>query len=348
MHRLRKPDSVALAKGACDFECLIEPAFAQARCCDRYGGEPIGGSLVGDSAEKEPGERRDDTQVPAEFQPPNQVIDRRRIGERTDRAVNRGMSRHAGAARLRMGDRTRSAGDARLRQSRQLAGTGVAEVRDGPARLVAEQADTDITVHGLHRASSASAGRAIYGPCIRRVVHLGLERCRSSALDAPGLPTHTRWSWWGHHPGSIRYRRRSIESRCGASSRVPATETPSSRGVMLTARDGLFERLDDIRIAPRRILDLGAGTGATAPPPRASFPRSRCGVRRPCRQLAAPRQIACTALVLPASVCHGGGRAAAAVVTLHGPHSVECGDAMVRPGRSCAGGVPCAFCVRVG
>ena len=39
---------------------------------------------------------------------------------------------------------------------------------------------------------------------------------------------------------------------------------PEFARVMLTARDGLFERLDDIRIAPRRILDLGAGTGATA------------------------------------------------------------------------------------
>ena len=39
---------------------------------------------------------------------------------------------------------------------------------------------------------------------------------------------------------------------------------PEFARVMRTARDALIERLDGIRIAPRRILDLGAGTGATA------------------------------------------------------------------------------------
>ena len=39
---------------------------------------------------------------------------------------------------------------------------------------------------------------------------------------------------------------------------------PEFARVMLTAREGLLERLVGIRIAPRRILDLGAGTGATA------------------------------------------------------------------------------------
>ena len=39
---------------------------------------------------------------------------------------------------------------------------------------------------------------------------------------------------------------------------------PEFARVMLSARDGLLERLDGIRLAPRRILDLGAGTGATA------------------------------------------------------------------------------------
>ena len=33
---------------------------------------------------------------------------------------------------------------------------------------------------------------------------------------------------------------------------------------MQTAREGLLERLDEIRIAPRRVLDLGSGTGAMA------------------------------------------------------------------------------------
>ena len=39
---------------------------------------------------------------------------------------------------------------------------------------------------------------------------------------------------------------------------------PEFARVMLSARDGLLKRLDGIRLAPRRILDLGAGTGATA------------------------------------------------------------------------------------
>ena len=39
---------------------------------------------------------------------------------------------------------------------------------------------------------------------------------------------------------------------------------PAFAGVMQEARDALLERLDGIRIAPRRILDLGAGTGALA------------------------------------------------------------------------------------
>ena len=39
---------------------------------------------------------------------------------------------------------------------------------------------------------------------------------------------------------------------------------PEFARVMQTARDGLLERLDDIRIAPRRVLDLGSGTGAMA------------------------------------------------------------------------------------
>ena len=39
---------------------------------------------------------------------------------------------------------------------------------------------------------------------------------------------------------------------------------PEFARVCLTARDGLLDRLDGIRIAPSRILDLGAGTGATA------------------------------------------------------------------------------------
>ena len=39
---------------------------------------------------------------------------------------------------------------------------------------------------------------------------------------------------------------------------------PAFAEVVRNARDALLERLDDIRIAPRRILDLGAGTGMAA------------------------------------------------------------------------------------
>ncbi len=39
---------------------------------------------------------------------------------------------------------------------------------------------------------------------------------------------------------------------------------PATASVMENARDALLDCLDDIRIAPRRILDLGAGTGAVA------------------------------------------------------------------------------------
>ena len=39
---------------------------------------------------------------------------------------------------------------------------------------------------------------------------------------------------------------------------------PEFARVMRVARDALLDRLDDVRIAPRRILDLGAGTGATS------------------------------------------------------------------------------------
>ena len=39
---------------------------------------------------------------------------------------------------------------------------------------------------------------------------------------------------------------------------------PEFSEVMWTARDALLDRLDEIRIAPQRILDLGAGTGAAA------------------------------------------------------------------------------------
>lgn len=39
---------------------------------------------------------------------------------------------------------------------------------------------------------------------------------------------------------------------------------PEFANVMQAAREALLQRLDGIRIAPRRILDLGAGTGATA------------------------------------------------------------------------------------
>ena len=39
---------------------------------------------------------------------------------------------------------------------------------------------------------------------------------------------------------------------------------PEFARIMGMARDALLDRLDDVRIAPRRILDLGSGAGATA------------------------------------------------------------------------------------
>ena len=42
------------------------------------------------------------------------------------------------------------------------------------------------------------------------------------------------------------------------------TGDPEFARIMRMARDALLDRLDDVRIAPRRILDLGSGTGATA------------------------------------------------------------------------------------
>ena len=48
---------------------------------------------------------------------------------------------------------------------------------------------------------------------------------------------------------------------------------PEFAQVMLAARGALLERLDDIRIVPGRILDLGAGTGAAGARACAPLPR---------------------------------------------------------------------------
>ena len=79
------------------------------------------------------------------------------------------------------------------------------------------------------------------------------------------------------------------------------------------------------------------------PVSRAPLPRSRCGVRRSRFHLASQRQSACTTLVFQAPVCRRRGRATAAAHALRGPHSVECGDALVRPCRLGSGGVPAHF-----
>ena len=50
--------------------------------------------------------------------------------------------------------------------------------------------------------------------------------------------------------------------------------TPEFARVMLAARRALLERLDDIRIAPGRILDLGAGTGAAGRVLAHRFPKA--------------------------------------------------------------------------
>ena len=106
-------------------------------------------------------------------------------------------------------------------------------------------------------------GCARYGPCVRRAVPVRIERSRPSALDAQEFanpysmvmvePPSTQHS----PPLFDRIAVRRIFARAGDGD-------PAFARVMLTARDALLERLDGIRIAPTRILDLGAGTGATA------------------------------------------------------------------------------------
>ena len=173
------------------------------------------------------------------------------------------MLHRTGPAPLRMGYRTCSAGDAGLRQSRQFAGTGVAEIGDGPAHLVAEQAD--IAWYESHWMPPETIGRLCrIRPVRRRAVPLRLESSRPSALDVQEFanpysmvmvePPSTQYST---PPPLDRIAVRRIFARAGDGD-------PEFARVMLTARDALLERLDGIRIAPTRILDLGAGTGATA------------------------------------------------------------------------------------
>ena len=88
---------------------------------------------------------------------------------------------------------------------------------------------------------------------------------------------------------------------------------PEFARVMQIARDALLDRLDDIRIAPRRIVDLGAGTGATARGLARRFRRAdvlsidpavsllhRAGSRAP-RWLSRHRHVAAEAERLPLS-----------------------------------------------
>ena len=88
---------------------------------------------------------------------------------------------------------------------------------------------------------------------------------------------------------------------------------PEFARVMRIARDALLDRLDDVRIAPRRIVDLGAGTGATARGLARRFRRAdvlsidpavsllhRAGSRAP-RWLSRHRRVAAEAERLPLS-----------------------------------------------
>ena len=88
---------------------------------------------------------------------------------------------------------------------------------------------------------------------------------------------------------------------------------PEFARVMRIARDALLDRLDDVRIAPRRIVDLGAGTGATARGLARRFRRAdvlsidpavsllhRAGARAP-RWLSRHRRVAAEAERLPLS-----------------------------------------------
>ena len=96
------------------------------------------------------------------------------------------------------------------------------------------------------------------------VVHIRLETCQPSALDAPGLRPHTRQTMAERPsvrraipPTFDRAAVRRLFARAGDGD-------PEFARVLQRARDSLLERLDGIRVAPRRILDLGAGTGGLA------------------------------------------------------------------------------------
>ena len=156
-HHPREPYSGGGAQDARDFECLVEPPLSQAGRGDRYRCKPIGAGLGSHGVQEHPGQYRDDAQVAVKLQSSDEVVDRRRIGKCADGTIDRRRACRAGTAESRMGNRARSAGDAGIGNDRQLASTGIADIRDGPTRRVAEKAD--VAAQELHRTSSVAVGR---------------------------------------------------------------------------------------------------------------------------------------------------------------------------------------------
>ena len=263
VYRPRDRYARAATQNLCNFKCLVESALAQARRGDRHRGEPVRPGFGGDGADEESRQSRDDTQVPPKLQPPHEVIDRRRVFERTDRPIDWWRPYRARAAQLRAGNRSRSAGETRFAQSRQLAGAGIAEIGNGPSRGVAEQAD--VAANELHRMPPAGGDPAsMVGP-VQFVRSSHSSRDVSAAGPRRTGPASPYWSAMAERssaPRSIpptfdRAAVRRLFARAGDGE-------PEFARVMQTAREALLERLDGIRMEPRRILDLGAGTGATA------------------------------------------------------------------------------------
>ena len=108
---------------------------------------------------------------------------------------------------------------------------------------------------------------------------------------------------------------------------------------MTIARDALLHRLDDIRIVPDRILDLGAGTGTAAPELARRFPRAELLLVDPVVPLLQLARSRATDRRGRAAVCCGRGGESRLGVEHRGSGAVEPGHALVRPHRSRAGGV---------
>ena len=202
VHHPREPYSGAGAQDARDFECLVEPPLSQAGRGDRYRCKPIDAGLGGHGVYEQPGQYRDDAQIAVKFQSSDEVVDRRRIGECAEGTIDRGRACRAGGAQSCTGYRARSAGDAGVGNDRQFASTGIAEIRDGPARRVAEKAD--VATQELHRTSSVPVGRT----CMILPEHAPWRSHASRCVSAnrpprPGSAPRTRRPWQsGHHRGA--------------------------------------------------------------------------------------------------------------------------------------------------